>query len=173
VPADTPNVDRAWVRTWADRYIEQMGEVESYLLDEIGPTAKARGFYEPGELAAVARWKTPRSRQRIAANSDADVRGITAMAFAAPERLQHRVLTLLYGVRVPTATALLAVAFPDRHTIIDFRSTEALKRLKMWDGTLGYLSYLEVCRRLAVRLDSDLRTLDRALWRWSKDGYPT
>ena len=89
------------------------------------------------------------------------------MAFAAPERLQHRVLTPLSGVRVPTANALLAVAFPDRHTIIDFRSTEALKRLRMWDGTGGYLTYLEVCSRLAGRLDSDLRTLDRALWRWS------
>ena len=51
------------------------------------------------------------------------------MAFAAPERFQHRVLTLLDGISVPSASALLAVAFPDRHTILDFRSTEALKRL--------------------------------------------
>jgi hypothetical protein len=29
-----------------------------------------------------------------------------------------------------------------------------------------------VCRRLANEFEVDLRTLDRALWRWSKDGYP-
>ena len=169
----TPKLDRKWVRTWADRYIERMGQTEPYLLGEVGPAAAARGFYESDELAAVARWKTPRSSQRIAANSCADVREVTAMAFAASERLQHRILTLLNGVQVPTATALLAVAFPDRHTIIDFRSTEALKRLGTWDGTGGYLACLKVCRRLAGRFDYDLRTLDRALWRWSKDGYPS
>ena len=67
-PAGTPTLDRAWVRTWADRYFEQMGEAESYLLGEVGPSAEPRGYYEPDGLAAVARWKTPRSRERIAAN---------------------------------------------------------------------------------------------------------
>ena len=86
--------------------------------------------------------------------------------------MQHRVLTLLNGVRAPTATALLAVALPNQHTILDFRGTEALKRLGEWDGTGGYIAYLDVCRSMAARLDIDLRTLDQALWRWSKDGYP-
>ena len=89
-----------------------------------------------------------------------------------PERLQHRLLTLLDGVRVPTATALLAIALPDRHTVLDVRSTEALSRLGWWDGAGGYRRYLDVCQRLAERAGVDLRTLDRALWRWSKDGYP-
>jgi len=92
------------------------------------------------------------------------------MALAAPEQIQHRILTLLDGVRVPTATALLAVACLRRHTILDVRSTESLVRLGFWDGTGGYRAYLEVCRRLADAVGADLRTLDRALWRWNKDG---
>lgn len=147
--------------------------MEPRLFEEVGPAAAARGFYELDEFAVVSRWKTPRSRRRIATNSGDDVRDASALAFAAPERLQHRILTLLDGIGAPTATALLAVAFPDRHTIVDFRGTQALGRLGEWDGTGGYLSYLDVCRRLAGRLEIDLRTLDRALWRWSKDGYPT
>lgn len=115
----------------------------------------------------------PRSRPGIAANSGSDIRQITGMAFAAPEPLQHRALTLLSGVGVPTATALLAVAFPDRHTIIDVRSTESLSRLEEWDGQGGYLGYLDACRSLAARLEVALRTLDRALWQWSKNGYPS
>jgi hypothetical protein len=164
---------RDWVRTWADRYIAKMGDTELHLLEAVGPAVAARGHYEPGELSDVARWKTPRSQSLIASNPAVDVRDITSAAFLAPEHLQHRVLTLLIGVRVPTATALLTVAFPDRHTIVDVRSTEALAKIGEWDGTGGYRPYLEVCRRLATELDVDLRTLDRALWRWSKDGYPT
>lgn len=164
-------VSKTFVRTWADRYVANMGSEEVELLEVVGPAASARGHYEPDELVRVARWKTPRSQSRIAANAPDDMRDVTSMAFCAPDRFQHRVLTLLAGVGVPTATALLAVAFPGRHTILDFRGTEALRRLGEWDGSGGYVAYLDVCRGLAGRLGVDLRTLDRALWRWSKDGY--
>lgn len=166
-------VTREFVERWATAYVEGMGSVEPRLLAEVGPAVRARGFYEPGELAEVAAWKTQRSKSRIAANPPDDVRDITRLAFVAPDQLAHRVLTLLEGVRVPTATALLAVVFPERHTILDVRSTEALARLRCWDGTGGYRAYLDACRQLAQSAGVDLRTFDRALWRWSKAGYPT
>lgn len=166
-------ITAAFVVEWAGRYVSNMGSVEPELFETLGPGVAARGFYEPEELAKVARWKTPRSQRKIQQNEPDDVRDVTSMAFSAPERLQHRVLTMLDGVRVATATALLTVAFPDRHTVIDFRSTEALHLLGEWDGAGGYVAYLRVCRRLANELEVDLRTLDRALWRWSKDGYAT
>lgn len=117
----------SFVHAWADRYEERIGSKEPQLLGEVDPTVRARGFYEPDEFAAVARWKTPRSRQRITSNLGSDVREITRMAFSAPESLQHRALTLLAGVS-------------DRHMIVDFRTTEALKRLGEWDGNGGYSS---------------------------------
>lgn len=167
-----PPLDSDWVRTYSNRYVERMSDVEPALFAVVGPTVARRGHYEPDELAAVARWKTPRSQSRIASNTVDDVVDISSTALAAPERVQHRVLTLLAGVGVPTATALLAIVLPERHTVLDVRSTEALRRVGEWDGLGGYEVYLQVCRRLAGRLDVDLRTLDRALWRWSKDGYP-
>ncbi len=94
------------------------------------------------------------------------------IALHSPTRLQHRVLTLLNGVQVPMATALLAVAMPDRHTIFDVRSSETLARIGAWDGHGGYPSYREVSVRVAGVLGVSLRTLDRALWQWSKLGYP-
>jgi hypothetical protein len=166
-------IDRSFVLAWAARYEQRMGSTEPKLLAGVGPAAAARGHYEPNEFTKVAGWKTPRSRPSIVANPYSDVRQITAIAFTAPEPVQHRVLTLLKGVGVPTATALLAVVFPDRHTIIDVRSTESLDRLNEWDGRGGYLRYLDACRGIATRLEVDLRTLDRALWQWSKDGYPS
>ena len=120
--------DQAFVHRWAQAYETRMSSTEPWLLCEVGPAAAERGHYEPEAFAAVAHWKTPRSRSRIASNPASDVRDLTAIAFTAPEALQHRVLTLLDGVRVPTATALLAIAFPGQHTILDVRSTEALTR---------------------------------------------
>jgi hypothetical protein len=108
------HIGKSFVLTWAALCEQRMGSTEPWLLDNVGPAAAARGHCEPDEFTAVARWKTPRSRPAIAANSGSDIRQITAMVFAAPESLQHRALTLLHGVGVPTATALLAVAFPDR-----------------------------------------------------------
>src|ERR1700722_2080728 len=157
-------IDRSFVLSWAALYEQHMDSTEPKLLGEVGPAAAARGHYEPDGFTEVARWKTPRSRPSILANSYSDIRQITAMAFAAPEPVQHRALTLLKGVSVPTATALLAVSFPRQHTIIDVRSTESLGRLDEWDGQGGYLRYLDVCRGIATRLEVALRTLDRALW---------
>lgn len=162
-----------FIRQWSSAYEAGMPEEEIRLFDVVGPAVRARGHFEPEELRAATAWKTKRSRSRVARNSDDDIRDITRTALAAPERLQHRILCLLSGVQVATATALLAVALPDRHTVMDVRSIEALRRLDEWDGAGGYPAYLEVCRRLAADAGVDLRTLDRALWRWSKDGYPS
>lgn len=165
-------LERATLLAWADAYEQAMPREEVRLLGEVGPVVVARGHYEPDEFVAVARWKTPRTGPRIAANSDADIREITAVAFHAPERLQHRMLTVLDGVGIPTATALLTIAFPQQHTVLDYRVTESLAHLGEWAGTGGYVEYLGACRSLARRLKVDLRTLDRALWQWSKDGLP-
>ena len=166
-------LDKQFVQRWSNAYVDGMGSVEPHLLSTVGPAAAARGHYLPAELAAVAAWKTSRSKSSIARNSPNDVVDITAAAFSAAGTVQHRVLTLLHGVAVPTASALLAVAFPAAHTVIDVRSTEALRRLGLWTGgTTEYLPYLAVCRAAAKRLRVDLRTLDRALWKWSKAGYP-
>jgi hypothetical protein len=94
------------------------------------------------------------------------------MAFVGPAHLRHRVLTLLEGVRVPVASALLTVWDPTQHTIIDVRSLRALETLGQLTQPCRYVDYLDICRRIARRLDIDLRTLDRALWRWDKAGRP-
>jgi len=42
--------------------------------------------------------------------------------------------------------------------------------LRLLAGTINfYLNYLGECRRLAEANNVDLRTLDRALWQWSKE----
>lgn len=171
-------MDGAFVVGYSQRYLDMMSDterqVEERLLGEVGPRTREQGHYALDDLAAVARWKTRRSQSRIAKNDEADVREVSRLAFLAPEHLQHRVLTLLHGVQVPTATALLAVWEPNVHTVMDVRSRGALTAFgELGEAGVSYPDYLALCRELVQRTGSDLRSLDRALWRWDKDGRPS
>lgn len=102
-------LNTAFVERWAGRYVELMGTVEPLLLNDVGPKIRVRGYYARDELIAVGCWKSPRIRSRLESNSEDDVHDITSAAFAAPERLQHRILCLLTGIQVRAATALLTI----------------------------------------------------------------
>jgi hypothetical protein len=119
--------DRAFVSHWSRRYANSAKEQE--LLTKIGPAVARRGYYKMDELAQVGQWKSPRIRGRLAQNSADDVEAVTRMALAAPERLHHRVLGLLHGVRDPVASAVLTIWAPERHTVLDFRAVETLDAL--------------------------------------------
>jgi hypothetical protein len=128
------HIDKSFVLTWAALYEQRMGSTEPWLLDNVVPAAAARGHYEPDEFTAVARWKTPRSRPAIAANSSSDIRQITAMAFAAPESLQHRALTLLHGVGVPTAIDFAGghASLEETTAVISFDDPEGVHHQNNW-----------------------------------------
>jgi len=178
---------KTFVDHWSRQYLEadkSGGGNERQLLRRVGPQVAERGYYRKAELLMVGDWKSPRIRSRLARNSDEDVRDISRLALAAPERLQHRILGLLHGVRNPVASALLAVWAPDRHTVIDFRAIEALDELHRMGairqevpphssgGLPDYTRYLACCRSVATQCRVGLRDLDRALWKWSKAGMP-
>jgi hypothetical protein len=81
------------------------------------------------------------------------------------------VLMGLPGVKIRVASAVLAMIWPDRYTVLDVRALEALGvSNEEDDGSISfYVAYLEACQKLAARYHVDLRTLDRALWRWSAE----
>ncbi|MEU7754296.1 hypothetical protein [Micromonospora sp. NPDC049171] len=143
--------------------------MEREVLDEVGPAVAKRGYYNRGDLRKVALWKSPRSTGYIDRNGDSDIEDLTRIALAAPERLRHRLLCLLDGVGVPIASALLTACEPSVFTVIDYRAIDTLRAHGELSQRPSYTSYLQVCSELAKRLDTDLRTLDRALWQWSKE----
>lgn len=175
-------LDHDFVAKWSQRYA--VNDLERRLLDEVGPAVADHGYFERDELRQVGEWKSPRVRPRLAANPADDVIDVTRTALAAPERLQHRILGLLRGVGDPMASALLTVWAPDRHTVLDFRATEALDEFHRRGAlsepapthTTGalpdYVEYLRLCRAIAGRIGVSLRDLDRALWQWGREGVP-
>jgi hypothetical protein len=73
-------------------------------------------------------------------------------------------------VGVPTASTLLYFAFPALYPILDVRALEALGVKPRSQYPISFwLGYLETCRALAAECGVSIRTLDRALWQWSKE----
>jgi len=139
-----------------------------------GTAARARGHYTRAEFIAVCGWKTARSRPKVALNSERAVADATGRAFATTdEAARMGALLELEGVGVPTASALLYFAFPDAYPVLDVRALDSLGvRSRSQYRVDFWLGYLAACRQLAQRHGIDLRTLDKALWQYSKESAP-
>ena len=145
--------------------------VDEGAVDTIGPAARARGYYRRGEFLLVCAWKTPRSAPRVALNTERAVRAATRRALAeTDEAVRMQALLSLSGVGVPTASTLLYFAFPALYPILDVRALQSLGVKPRSQYPISFwLGYLESCRALAAACGVSIRTLDKALWQWSKE----
>ncbi len=136
-----------------------------------GAAVRDRGWYGRAEFIAVCRWKTARSASRVAGNSAASIRRATSKALASEDETTRMTeLLQLEGVGVPTASTLLHFVFPADYPILDVRALDSLGvRARSVYPVSFWLDYLAACRVLADRHGVDLRTLDKALWQYSKE----
>lgn len=161
------------VRRWAARFDAQFDAAQDDAMAD-GPAsrARARGWLTKSEFLAVARWKTPRSQPLCARNAEADVRAISAVALSTPnERLRITVLTLLEGVGWPIASAILHWTHRDPYPILDVRAlwSAGLDRVPPRFEFELWRRYTLWSRATASRCGVSMRTLDKALWQYSKD----
>jgi hypothetical protein len=139
---------------------------------------RARGamYLTRAELVRIGEWKASRIRPLIARNTPAGVRGLTAAAFLTrDERLRIRLLQGLSGVGLPVASVILHFAEPARYPVYDVWVHIALRRLvgeRFPPTPDGWVAYVACLQQLARRHRVSLRTLDKALWRLGKEGYP-
>jgi len=144
---------------------------EDRVISELCPGVAKRGYLTFDELLQVARWKSPRTVRLVQFNSDEYVEEITKIALSArQEETRIQVLTLLDGVQWPTASVILHFFHRDRYPILDFRalwslSIEVPKVYTFW----FWWDYVECCRSLVERAGLDMRTLDQALWQYSRE----
>ena len=137
-----------------------------------------KGEYTLSNLEAIVRWKSERVVHYVIANSSEKVRRSLAIAADPQSTTETAVKALLdlQGVDIPVASAILAAIFPERYTVLDFRTLEALGHAR--HDVHFYEEYLEFCKRLAesnivkpqndVPAPTPLRTLERALGEWSR-----
>lgn len=81
-----------------------------------------------------------------------------------------KTLLILDGVAMPVASVILHFAFPDKYSILDFRAIWALG----WEQPNKYtydfwIRYCNQVKKLADGLGVSIRTIDKALWQYSKE----
>lgn len=162
-----PRFPATEVERWASRF----ADVDDSRIERIAAAARRRGFLLKAELVAVARWKTPRSRKRVAQNSESFVNAVTRTALSTPdERLRIEVLTLLDGVDWPTASVILHFCHAAPYPVLDYRAIWSLGVVKPPPYNFAFWrEYTRACRRLAARSTGSMRTVDRALWQYAKE----
>ena len=155
------------VARWAERYsyMEDDG-----LREKLRPAVLARGFLKKSEFLRICEWKTQRTKSRCARNEEFTVRTVTRAAFATgDESLKMDLLRTLAGVSWPTGSTLLHFCDARPYPILDYRALWSLGHRATPHYTMDFwLEYLAFTRQLAKRLKLDIRTLDRALWQFSK-----
>ncbi len=153
---------------WASRY-SYPGESE--IEERVAPAARDRGYLTRDEFLELCRWKTPRSQPRCAENGDDFVREVTRIALETTiEKLKVRVLLLLAGVSWPTASVILHFCDRGRYPILDFRAlwSVGVARAPSYTFSLCW-EYTCFVRNISDRTGLPMRTIDRALWQYSKE----
>jgi hypothetical protein len=143
--------DPSQIATWAAEYDAAGDDAALAAGRRIG----SGDFDADKDLQIIVEWKAGRRPlHHLSANKTPEKAEALRLAITAKtDRSAVAILTGLSGVSVPVASAILAVLNPDRFTVIDFRSLEALGIPRtMTDRSIGlYLHYLAFCRPFAKK----------------------
>jgi hypothetical protein len=156
---------------WAQKYMKEECTPEEEELLERRSTVQEDGYITKDLLKRIALWKSPRIVDHVAKNDENYVKEITSWSFSANhERARIEVLTLLDGVGWPMASSILHLYHKEPYPILDFRALWSVGLEVPNDYSFEFwMPYVEFCRRVALDNGVDMRTLDRALWQYSKE----
>jgi DNA topoisomerase IB len=170
-------ISKKWIEKFAKEY-DDNNTNERELEDRIFNSIKAIGS-PPKKLTLtvlkdIADWKAPRIKGYIDRNRKYPkyVEDVTKVSLTSTnEKLRIEVLTLLDGVKIRMASAILHFCFPDKYSVMDWRAWASLRRLgkvsgKIQDNYDCYSKYNVVCGKIAKEFGVSRRTLDKALWQW-------
>lgn len=130
------------------------------------------------EFNQVLEWKLGqqfgRQRTRRCKNTDTIVRNITKLAFEIHHEdedyeieLRFGILCSLRGVAVPVASALLALALPEKYTVVDFRVWRQIFDENKTTFTVGdYKKYYRRLQPIAAELGCSVQEADHAIWEY-------
>jgi len=128
------------------------------------------------ELDEILHWKLRRQYRRSKhwqnANTPEIIKTITSAALAidVPDfdyevELRISILTCLRGVGVPVASAILALVYPEKYAVVDFRGwRQVFGKNKTLFSIGDYKRYLAQIRPLAKELDWPIQEVDLAIW---------
>ena len=159
----------------AKKYLEKRekngttGEAEDRIMEQAG-WRLVNSKFDIRDATAVVRWKSHRPLWLFVQNEPSDVEAAIRAATAATRdgdvRRAVTALTILKGVGLKMASAILNAMFPALYTVCDVRASESLGQ-KDYGSLRYYVAYLTACRRMAAQYGVILRDFDRANWHWT------
>ncbi len=164
----------------AEQYWQKAGPKEKELEQEAFEAGAAirKGEYTLANVEAIVRWKSERVVHYLIGNSGEKIRQALSVAASPNSSVREAVTSLLtlHGVDLAIASAILAAIFPEKYTVLDFRTLEALGHAR--HDVDFYADYVACCNHLAktgtVKPQDNLpgptalHTFERALWEWSQ-----
>lgn len=155
-------------------------DLERYLFDVVGPRFRAAGSLGAFDLISIVIWKANRAKTRFVRRlmkQDRDLeracRLLTQALHAAPARRERlRILVEDWGLRLPVASSILAVLWPEEFTVYDVRVCGQLGRFgALADRTQfealwrGYEDYVVA---VGEEAPPGLSLRDKDRWLWGK-----
>ena len=151
---------------------------------------KRKPFYlSAADMDDIFTWKLrtqkPRTQKHRESNTPEKIEEITKAAFALRDEDNERetenrlkILTNLGGARIPVASAILTLTFPDKYAVIDFRNWRQVFEDRTDKGpgnkksnfsTKEYTKYLQAVKQVAERFEVTPQHIDIALWKMDMD----
>lgn len=178
-----PFTNQDEIRYWADRYTKRQSDkrqCQEEKVRKIKENVEARQTHEtPGgyltkcELLEMADWKDRFARSNIKCNSSECIEAVTRDAFRPGDDWKKlEKLMALKGVGQPRASTILHLYDPERYPIFDTHALRSI-RIKKEDvkgDKKFWKEYVKLCREKAECHGVCMRTLDRALYKFSQSG---
>jgi hypothetical protein len=161
------NVPPSELSFWAAEYDKHY---DDSVAEAIGSRVRGAGVLTQNDFLSLAEWKTRRSKSRCRKNPAEYVDEVTRHALASRDaRFKIEVLRLLDGVDWATASVVLHFCDREPWPILDVRAFWSLGQTVPPYITFPiWQAYTTYTRALADKYGVSMRTLDRALWGYSK-----
>ena len=135
-----------------------------------------KGYLTKCELLLMADWKDRFARSNIKCNSPERIKAVTRDAFRPGDDWKKlEKLMALKGVGQPRASTILHLYDPERYPIFDTHALRSI-RIKKEDvegDKKFWKEYVKLCQAKADCHGVCMRTLDRALYKFSESGAAT
>ena len=167
-------INKKTVREYASRYSYSArfrGNNDESVENEIAKRFKRHRYLDKASFLKIALWKSKRPKQHYESNDDATIREITEFSLRTKsEAARIKVLLALNGVSYPLASVILHFAFPNKYPILDFRALWSLgwKQPKSYNFAF-WQRYCRKIRAISKLTGESMRTVDKALWQYSKE----
>lgn len=152
-------------------------DLEKYILTDVKDNFSKDGFLNSFDFFCIIIWKANRAKSKIANrlltfNPDLNegVKNLTNKIHKATEDKEKlKILIKDFGFRLPMASAILSLLYPDQFTIYDIRVCDTFPNYKGLDDLIfeklwvGYRNYIEDVKNYGTQ-NLSLRDKDRLLW---------